>query len=752
MLLCSILLLISLAAGSVAASPLTSLVASQDNLDKTISPANAGALKPPLNTIDAVEVTSNPSLLSKNTLAELQLFIEDFSLRAYWRFSILNINKGRLFHDIGIALSNLARLSGFTKFLAMAGYLMAVLIIAFLVEWLFRLIILRRYLRAPSVCPLTLSQRIWLNLSKTAPEVVSLIIFSVAAYASYILIYSNYFSLICPFFLSTLVAIVAIRIFLVVCTFFLAPRSQSIRLTRWDDLTTKVVFRSAILFMSILTIGSTTSSLLKYGGLDGDSLILVLLFFGTVLIMATGIVIFLNRKTIANWVYNNPTLEEASGGTEQSVSYTWISLLIFYLFVLWLVWCSRLVLFESKVTFAFAVSLLVVPIFLILDGLIGWLFEFVKHALSSEDRMVAKDDSSAQEGAGPGLFQLYLHRFSRLILIGLLLLWLLHLWGFHFSYTSEIIDGIRKIFIVFIIFFFLWQLIDKSLKSFVSEKEGILEEEDDSGESEWGDGALLDRSQTLLPIVRKFFGILMLVMLVLFTLSSLGVNIGPLLAGAGVMGIAIGFGAQKLVSDLLSGFFFLVDDAFRVGEYIEAGSNTGTVEKITLRNIMLRHHRGMLMIIPYSDLGAITNYMRGGIVVKFNLQLPYDTNVDMVRKVVKRVGIEMLDDPEIGKNFIKQLKSQGIREVGDSVLTIRVKFTAKPGTHFVIRREAYRRITEALNAKNIYYAHRKVIVDFPDSLTPEETEDQTRTKMLEAGAAASLAVEDINRDETKHTK
>ncbi|HDL89714.1 MAG TPA: mechanosensitive ion channel family protein [Thermodesulforhabdus norvegica] len=249
---------------------------------------------------------------------------------------------------------------------------------------------------------------------------------------------------------------------------------------------------------------------------------------------------------------------------------------------------------------------------------------------------------------------------------------------------------------------------------------------------------MLDRSQTLLPIVRKFLGIVMLVMLVLFTLSSLGVNIAPLLAGAGVMGIAIGFGAQKLVSDLLSGFFFLIDDAFRVGEYIETQSIKGIVEKITLRNVMLRHHRGMLQIIPYSDLGAITNFMRGGIVVKFNLQFPYDTNVDMVRKVIKGVGKEMLKDPEFGNNFIKQLKSQGIREVGDSVLTIRAKFTSKPGTHFVIRREAYSRITAALNDKGIHYAHRKFIVDFPED-SSKAIDQETREKLMKAGAAAAAA-------------
>lgn len=155
---------------------------------------------------------------------------------------------------------------------------------------------------------------------------------------------------------------------------------------------------------------------------------------------------------------------------------------------------------------------------------------------------------------------------------------------------------------------------------------------------------------------------------------------------------------------------------------------------------MLRHHRGMLQIIPYSDLGAITNYMRGGVVVKFNLQFPYDTDVDQVRKIIKRVGLEMLEDSDFKDNFIKQIKSQGIREVGDSVLIIRAKFTAKPGTHFVIRREAYRRITEALRAKNIHYAHKKVIVDFPEAIKPETTDSEFRENLLKAGAAATLAL------------
>ena len=157
---------------------------------------------------------------------------------------------------------------------------------------------------------------------------------------------------------------------------------------------------------------------------------------------------------------------------------------------------------------------------------------------------------------------------------------------------------------------------------------------------------------------------------------------------------------------------------------------------------MLRHHRGMLQIIPHSELGAITNFMRGGIVVKFNLDFPYDAPIDKIRKIIKKVGIKMLENEEYGKDFIRPVKSQGVREISNSVMTIRVKFTAQPGTHFVIRREAYRLITEALNAQGIHYAHRKVIVDVADFGESDEAhKDPEQVKQL-AGAAAMRTIEE----------
>ncbi len=129
--------------------------------------------------------------------------------------------------------------------------------------------------------------------------------------------------------------------------------------------------------------------------------------------------------------------------------------------------------------------------------------------------------------------------------------------------------------------------------------------------------------------------------------------------------------------------------------------------------------------------------------VKFNLDFPYDADIDKIRKVIKKVGQAMLEDEELGKDFIRPVKSQGVREISNSVMTIRVKFTAQPGAHFVIRREAFKRITEALQAKGIHYAHRKVIVDLPTSVTSSATDQQIQA----AGAAAMQQVEEIEQTE-----
>ncbi|HEX4184988.1 MAG TPA: mechanosensitive ion channel domain-containing protein, partial [Stellaceae bacterium] len=138
------------------------------------------------------------------------------------------------------------------------------------------------------------------------------------------------------------------------------------------------------------------------------------------------------------------------------------------------------------------------------------------------------------------------------------------------------------------------------------------------------------RLQTILPLLRAAFGILLAVIAALIALSQLGVNTAPLIAGAGVFGLAVSFGAQSLVRDVISGLFYIWDDAFRVGEYVDTGRLKGTVETLGVRSLKLRHQNGPLHTIPYGQLGAVTNLSRDFATIKFNLRLEPGTDIELV--------------------------------------------------------------------------------------------------------------------------
>ncbi len=156
-----------------------------------------------------------------------------------------------------------------------------------------------------------------------------------------------------------------------------------------------------------------------------------------------------------------------------------------------------------------------------------------------------------------------------------------------------------------------------------------------------------------------------------------------------MVGVAIGFGAQTLVKDIISGMFYLLDDAFRVGEYIISGSYKGTVESFSLRSIKLRHHRGYLYTVPFGELGAIQNMSRDWVIDKLSVSVIYDTDLDQVKKIIKQIGKELQADPELAPHIIETLKMQGVEQFGDFAIEIRLKMMTKPGEQFVIRRRAY---------------------------------------------------------------
>ena len=230
------------------------------------------------------------------------------------------------------------------------------------------------------------------------------------------------------------------------------------------------------------------------------------------------------------------------------------------------------------------------------------------------------------------------------------------------------------------------------------------------GDEDDGEARPASRLTTVLPVLRILLGITIVVMAVLVALSQLGVNIGPLLAGAGVVGLAISFGSQALVRDIVSGIFFMADDAFRVGEYIDTGKLKGTVEKISPRSVRLRHHNGQIHTIPFGQLTSITNFSRDWITLKFNVRLARDTDIEKVRRLAKKVGLEMMQHPELGKELLQPLKLQGVADIIENALVLRMKFTVRPGKPTWVQREALKRIHKVFTEQGIAFASNAVTV------------------------------------------
>jgi moderate conductance mechanosensitive channel len=215
------------------------------------------------------------------------------------------------------------------------------------------------------------------------------------------------------------------------------------------------------------------------------------------------------------------------------------------------------------------------------------------------------------------------------------------------------------------------------------------------------------RFATLLPLLRRVILVLLVGLAGLTTLPALGIAIAPLLAGAGVVGITVGLGAQTLVRDIVSGVFYLLEDSFRIGEYVEFGKISGTVEGISLRFLRIRHRRGAVYSVPFGEIRWLVNLSGDWALMKLEFRVPLDTDVGLASTLIEMVGAELMADPACGQHMIEPLISRGVIRTEEFNMVLSVRCMTKPNTgRFDVRREAYHRIRDAFDEHGIRIVHR----------------------------------------------
>ena len=223
------------------------------------------------------------------------------------------------------------------------------------------------------------------------------------------------------------------------------------------------------------------------------------------------------------------------------------------------------------------------------------------------------------------------------------------------------------------------------------------------------------RMRTLLPLVRNVARVVLGIIVTLTVLSELGLDIAPLLAGAGIAGLAIGFGAQSLVKDVITGIFILLEDSITVGDVVNVGGHSGVVEGMTVRTVRLRDLSGNVHVVPFGEVQTVLNMTKDFAYALIEAGVAYKEDVDEVIGVLKEIGDEMCEDEEFGPMIMAPLEVMGLDSFGDSSVNIRVRMKTRPIKQWSVRREYHRRMKRVFDERGIEipFPHRTVL--FPEA-------------------------------------
>ena len=246
-----------------------------------------------------------------------------------------------------------------------------------------------------------------------------------------------------------------------------------------------------------------------------------------------------------------------------------------------------------------------------------------------------------------------------------------------------------------------------------------------------GDIELNKRTETLANLIKKTIKAVVLTMAALMILQTLGINIGPLLAGAGILGLAVGFGAQSLVKDVIGGFFILLENHMNVGDVVQVAGKSGLVESINLRVTRLRDYYGEVHVIPNGEIAVLTNMTKGFSRAVLDIGVAYKEDVDKVMLIMKDVAEEMMNDPEWSDRILSDIDMAGLDSFGDSSVNIKARIDTKPLQQWSVAREYRRRLKNTFDEKGVE-------IPFPHvTLYMGEGENTGVLKIQKSGGEAS---------------
>ncbi len=472
--------------------------------------------------------------------------------------------------------------------------------------------------------------------------------------------------------------------------FLVEPNTPSLRLIAMPSIRAKKIMRGVALLLATGFIGYVLVSVGEVLGLSRTGGSTIARLAALLVHIELAVIVWQSRRVVGRWIAGKPDAKGGFAGLRHFFGRIWFIPALFYILALW-------VALAAGVHDAFQVLLRVVLVAAgaSILGRLAW-----KASTSLLER--AFPDPTTATARHPALYaraRAYnplIRLLVRVIIAFFVVVLVLQGWGVNaFGFLASdklsraLIGAIIDIVITVAVSLVAWEWINATINNRIDRLQSK------------GRTRQAARLRTLLPMLKATIGVSICIVAGLICLSKIGVNAAPLLAGASVLGIAIGFGSQKLVQDVITGLFLLLEDAIQVGDNITLAGMTGTVERLSIRTIRLRGGDGSVNIIPFSAVTTVTNSSRDFGNAQISVQVGYDEDLSRVYAVLTDIVRTMRQEPAWSVMIRDDLQIFGLDQFGASALVITGQIRTGPGQHVAVRREFNARMKARFAAEGI---------------------------------------------------
>jgi small-conductance mechanosensitive channel len=472
--------------------------------------------------------------------------------------------------------------------------------------------------------------------------------------------------------------------------FLVAPSAPGMRLIHMPSVRAVRILNWCYLLLATGLLGFVIISGAQVLGLAHAAAVPVIHLVAFVVHIELAILVWKSRKLVGSWIGGPADAKGSFAALRRQLGQLWYIPALFYIVALWSALAAGI-----HNAFGVLLRIVVVVALAIIFGRLAW-------AGSSALLERAFPSPSTTHSRHAAIF-VRAHAYNPLIriliriLIGILVVVLiLQGWGIHAvdwlltnALSRSLIGAFIAIVITIVVALILWETSNAVL-------DGRIDRLSASGKTRQA-----SRLRTLLPMLKASIGGVLSLITGLICLSKIGVNAAPLLAGAGVLGIAIGFGSQKLVQDIITGLFLLLEDAVQVGDVISVASMSGTVERLSIRTIRLRGGDGSINIIPFSAVTTVTNMTRDFGYAQISIQVAYEEDLPRVYAVLTDIARTMRKESAWGAMIRDDLQLFGLDQFGASALVVTGQIRTGPGQQASVRREFYARVKTRFEAEHI---------------------------------------------------